>query len=177
MTEKTKSCRQCEGPVQRVKKSYRFEESGLENVILAGIEVDVCEKCGESPRIPQLDDLMDTIAAALVSKPFELAGKEVRFLRKSMGANIEDFARKLGVDRSHLSRVENGSLAVSRQTDRLVRTLVLLHRPELLDKLSGLGNREKVLKRLEEIRPEPRAIAVEVRKTAQGYGFELEDAA
>lgn len=178
MTEKKRFCRQCEGPVQRVKKDYRFQESGLANVVLAGIEVDTCEACGdESPRIPQLEDLMNTICAALIAKPFELDGNEVRFLRKSVEANIENFAGKLGVDRSHLSRIENGALTVSRQTDRLVRALVLLHRPELLGKLGGLGNREQVLKLLEEIKPEARAVAVEVRKTPDGYGFELEEAA
>lgn len=178
MTEKKRSCRQCEGPVERVRKDHRFEESGLSNVVLAGIEVDVCGKCGqESPRIPRLDELMDTIAAALISKPFELDGKEVRFLRKSIEANIESFACKLGVDRSHLSRIENGALAVSRQTDRLVRTLVLLHRPELLDKLSAPSSREQVLKLLEKIQPQARTVEVEVRNTPQGYNFELEEAA
>lgn len=76
---------------------------------------------------------MDTISAALIAKPFELEGREVRFLRKSIEANIENFARKLGID--------------------------------------------QVLKLLEEIRPEARTVAVEVRKTPRGYDFELEDAA
>jgi transcriptional regulator with XRE-family HTH domain len=90
---------------------------------------------------------------------------------------IEDFARKLGVDRSHLSRVENGALAISRQTDRLVRTLVLLHRPELMEKLTAMDIRETVLKRLEEIKPGAAKVTVELRRTPEGYSFELAQAA
>ncbi len=170
-------CNECGGSVERVKKDYRFVECGLDNVILRNIEVDVCPKCGDSPRIRRLNDVFLTIAAGLVAKPFELTGKEVRFLRKTMDVGTEDYARKLGVDRSHLSRLENGALAISRQTDRLVRTLVLLHRPELLEKLVSLDIREQVLKRLEEIKPEVAIVNVELSQTPDGYKFVLGEAA
>lgn len=94
-----------------------------------------------------------------------------------MDVGTEDYARKLGVDRSHLSRLENGALAISRQTDRLVRTLVLLHRPELLEKLVSLDIREQVLKRLEEIKPEVAIVNVELSQTPDGYKFVLGEAA
>jgi YgiT-type zinc finger domain-containing protein len=171
------TCKICGGPVDRVKKNYRFVESGLDNVILRDIEVDVCPVCGDSPRIYRVNDVFLTIAAGLIAKPFGLTGKEVRFLRKALELNIEDFACKLGVDRSHLSRVENGAMAVSRQTDRLVRTLVLLHRPELMAKLIALAGRDVVLQRLGEIEPETAVFNVELKQTPDGYSFELEQAA
>ena len=170
-------CSECGGPVERVKKDYRFVESGLDNVVLRNIEVDVCLKCGDSPRIYRINEVFLAIAASLIAKPFELTGTEVRFLRKTLEVGIEDFARKLGVDRSHLSRVENGALAISRQTDRLVRTLVLLHRPELMEKLTAMDIRETVLKRLEEIKPGAAKVTVELRRTPEGYSFELAQAA
>jgi YgiT-type zinc finger domain-containing protein len=177
VSKEMNACYECGEPVERVKKDYRFVESGLDNVILCNIEVDHCPKCGDSPLIFRIDDVFLAIAASLIAKPFELNGKEVRFLRKSMDAGVEEFARKLGVDRSHLSRLENGALAISRQTDRLVRALVLLHRPELLEKLTAVETREAVLKRLEEIKPEAAAVTVELRQTPDGYTFELEQAA
>jgi transcriptional regulator with XRE-family HTH domain len=91
--------------------------------------------------------------------------------------DIADFARKLGVDRSHLSRIENGALAISRQTDRLVRTLILLHHPILMEKLTTLDIREEVLKRLEETKAEAATVTVELRQTSEGYSFELAQAA
>jgi len=169
-------CNECGGQVERVRKDYTFIESGLDNVILRNTEVDVCPNCGDSPRIYRINDVFLTIAASLIAKPFELSGREVRFLRKFLEVSIEDFARKLGVDRSHLSRVENGALAVSRQTDRLVRMIVLLHRPDLLEKLAALNDRATVLKRLEEIKPEASSITVELSQTPEGYSFELDEA-
>lgn len=48
---------------------------GLSNVLLKDIEVVICSGCkGESPRISNHDDVMRTIAVALVAKPHELAG-------------------------------------------------------------------------------------------------------
>lgn len=173
---KTRSnCRACCGEMQLVRKDYHFKESGLENVILKDIEVLVCRKCGsEAPRIPRLNDLMRTIAVAMIAKPFELTGPEVRFLRKFMDETIEGFARKLGIDRSHLSRVENESLGISRQTDRLVRTLALVHKPELLEKLARLGRTESVLKQLEEIKPEAERVRIDVANSAHEYSYDLE---
>jgi putative zinc finger/helix-turn-helix YgiT family protein len=177
MTGSKQICVECGSGVERVRKDYHFVESGLDNVILREIEVDVCPECGDSPRIQRIEDVLLTIAAGLIAKPYELTGKEVRFLRKTLEVSVEDFARKLGVDRSHLSRLENGALAISRQTDRLVRALVLLHRPELLAKLAALDMREVVLQGLEEIKPEAAAITVGVSQTPEGYRFELEEAA
>ena len=178
MPQTQRTCRACAGEMQLVRKDYQFKESGLDNVILKDIEVLVCNKCGsEVPRIPRLNDLMRTIAVAMIAKPCELAGPEVRFLRKFMDETIEHFARKLGIDRSHLSRIENESLGISRQTDRLVRTLVLVHKPELLEKLARLGLTESVLKQLEEIKPEAEIVRIDVASSAHEYSYDLETTA
>jgi YgiT-type zinc finger domain-containing protein len=161
-----------------LRRDYPFKESGLENVLLKDIEVLVCGQCGSAaPRIPRLKDLMRTIVVGLIAKPSELDGVEVRFLRKFMDETIGQFARKLGVHRSHLSRVENGSLAISKQTDRLVRTLVLVHKPELLEKMARLGKTAAVLKQLEEIKPQRQRVRIEVAGAAHEYNYDLETVA
>jgi len=147
-------------------------------VFLKRIEVVVCPKCkGESPRIPNHDDLMRTIAVALIDKPSELAGDEVRFLRKYLGEGSGPFAQMLGIDRSHLSRIENGAMAISRQTDRLVRTLALLHEPALADKLKQLDRYQIVLERLSTIEPEMTRIKVHLDHASSGYTYDLKAAA
>jgi DNA-binding transcriptional regulator YiaG len=164
--------------MQLLHKDYQFKESGLDNVLLKDIEVLVCTQCGSIvPRIPRLNDLMRTIVVAMIAKPSELDGAEVRFLRKFMDETTEQFARKLGVNRSHLSRVENGSLAISKQTDRLVRVLVLIHKPELLEKMARLGKTEKVLLQLENINPHPQRIRIDVANATSEYNYDLEPAA
>ena len=68
---------------------------------------------------------MRTIALAIIAKPYGLEGQDVRFLRKFLGLTSEAFAAILTVDKSHLSRVENGATPVSATADRLVRLIAL----------------------------------------------------
>jgi putative zinc finger/helix-turn-helix YgiT family protein len=178
MKGKQRACRECGADARVVRKDYRFLESGLDNVILKDIEVRVCGKCkSEAPRIPDHDDLMETIAVALIDKPSELTGPEIRFLRKHLDAGSEQFARMLGVDRSHLSRIENGALAVSRQTDRLVRTLALVHDTGLIAKMKHLGKDRAIISRLSEIQSEQHRIQVHVGRQGSGYTYNLDAAA
>ena len=178
MKNNKRVCRECGGEASIVRKDYRFAESGLDNVVLKDIEVVVCSQCGgETPRIPNHDDLMRTIAVALIDKPSELSGNEVRFLRKLLGKSSEQFAQMLGIDRSHLSRVENGAMAVSRQTDRLARMLALIHEPALFDKLKQIGRHEAILEHLSKIQPEANPVEVQLGRVADGYTYSLKAAA
>lgn len=178
MKAKQRICRECGGKATVVRKDHRFVESGLNNVFLKDIEVVVCSGCkGESPRIANHEDLMRTIAVALVHKPYELAAGEVRFLRKHLGQSSESFAKMLGMDRSHLSRVENGAMAISRQTDRLVRALALLHDPAIIQKLKKLRRYKDALRRLSEIEPDLTPIEVELDHSEDGYTYDLKAAA
>lgn len=178
MKAKQRVCRECGGTAKIVRKDYRFTESGLNNVFLKNIEVVLCAKCkSESPRIPNHDDLMRTIAVALIDKPFELAGDEVRFLRKYLGEGSIAFAQMLGIDRSHLSRVENGAMAISKQTDRLVRTVALVTDQSLLDKFKRLGRYQAILERLSAIEPETNPVRVQLDHAKDGYTYALKTAA
>lgn len=178
MKGKQRVCRECGGNAKIVRKNYRFTESGLNNVFLKDIEVVLCAKCkSESPRIPNHDDLMRTIAVALIDKPFELAGDEVRFLRKYLGEGSIAFAQMLGIDRSHLSRVGNGAMAIRKQTDRLVRTVTLVSDPSLLDKLKRLGSYQAIWERLSAIEPETNPVRVQLDHAEEGYTYALKTAA
>ncbi len=178
MKGKQRVCRECGDKASVVRKDYRFTACGLGNVILKDIEVVVCKGCGgESPRIPNHEDLMRTIGVALVAKRSELAGDEVRFLRKYLGEGSVSFAKMLGINRSHLSRVENGAMAISRQTDRLVRTLALIHDPSLIEKLKRLGRHESVLRHLSDIEPDVSAVQVQLDHDEDGYTYNLKAAA
>jgi DNA-binding transcriptional regulator YiaG len=178
MSKQERACRDCGGKAKIVRKDYLFKESGLNNVLLKSIEVVTCAKCKNvSPRIPQHEDLMRTIAVALIDKPSELAGDEVRFLRKYLGEGSERFAQMLGIDRSHLSRVENGALAISKQTDRLVRALAWIHDPKLLQKMKQLNRHKTILVRLSEIDSDADSVQVQVGHDTSGYTYDLKTAA
>lgn len=119
-------CIECGGALRKTRKDYHFTASGLDNVVLKKIDVLVCDACKtETPRIPRFNDLMSTIALAIIAQPYKLEGQEVRFLRKFLELTGEKFAKILNIDKSHLSRVENGSLPVSDMADRLIRLVSL----------------------------------------------------
>ena len=106
---------------------YRYQMSGLDNVFLAGIDVRQCGKCGARvPVIPKIEQLHEAIAKYLVFKKEMLSGKEIRFLRKNAGLAANQFAALLGLDPSHLSRVENGKTGnLGAATDKLARAVTI----------------------------------------------------
>ncbi|MEK7408316.1 MAG: hypothetical protein AAB225_24860, partial [Acidobacteriota bacterium] len=143
-TRTASRCSACGARARIVRASYAFTESGIQRVVLQGIELIRCEKCGnEDPIIPRVNDLMRTLACAVVSKPYRLEGQDVRFLRKYVRMTGEEFARLLHVDRTTLSKWENDDDPVGEQSDRLIRMLALglgegLKEKRLLSRICGL---------------------------------------
>jgi DNA-binding transcriptional regulator YiaG len=123
-------CCECGTPTTQkaatIEKPYRYEESGLENVYLAGITIFHCPNCmEETASIPRLLELHSVIAGNLIRKEEQLAGDEVRFLRKWVGLPAKEFAAMLCVTPSHLSRVENGKTKrLGWSVDKLARAIV-----------------------------------------------------
>jgi len=100
---------------------FHFTASGLSNVYLVGIKYWVCE-CGEVvAEIPAAKQLMRLIAQDVVKSPFDLAGDEIKFLRKRLGKKASEFCQYLGVEPETLSRVENSKQAPSIQIQKLAR--------------------------------------------------------
>ena len=119
-------CSDCgrEAPVER--GIYRFRESGLDNVVLKGIEIVKCPACGnEDPIIPNLDGLLRVIAVAIVTNRLPLTGAEVRYLRKYLEMSGEQFARMLHTDKSTLSKWETGAVNIGSKSDLLIRSVAL----------------------------------------------------
>ena len=119
-------CSACDNKASIVRERYRFSECGLPNVVLLGIEVIRCAKCGNrDPIIPRVNDLMRLLAVAVVAMPQKLAGEEVRFLRKFLKMSGDDFSSLIHVDKTTLSKWENNEQAVGDQSDRLIRAVTM----------------------------------------------------
>lgn len=113
-----------------MEQPYHFVESGLNNVYLVGITVRTCSDCKEDlPEIPNISRLHDKIAETIATKPAELTGEEIRFLRKNLGLKAEEFAKHLGTTSVSLSRWENGH-DVSKENDKLIRYFYLRFKEE-----------------------------------------------
>ena len=106
---------------------YVYEHGGLNAVLLSGIDVYRCPNCEiESPVIPGVAKLHESLASEIVNQPGPLRGDEIRFLRKYAALPAQKFARLIGVRPEHLSRVENGhTKSFGKNTDRLIRAFTL----------------------------------------------------
>lgn len=102
---------------------YHFQDVGLPNVFLTGIRFYVCSGCKRivKAEIPAVNELLDAIARAVVTKPSPLTGAEVRYLRKRLGIKASEFADIIDVSAEQLSRWENQHNGMGGATDRLIR--------------------------------------------------------
>ena len=112
-------------PLKGKKISYHYTASGLENIVLEGIMEFRCPECHE--RFYGFGDmtlLHAAIADVLLAKDQLLTGQEIRFLRSHIGYSSEYFADVLGIDKSTLSRIENGKQKPGKPLDRHVREII-----------------------------------------------------
>jgi DNA-binding transcriptional regulator YiaG len=98
-----------------------YAESGLTNVELFNVPVWVCANRHEEIEIPAVTQLHELLAHLIIRKPANITGGEIRFLRRRVGLQAEEFAERIGLTPVSLSRFENGQRRVSRRTDLLIR--------------------------------------------------------
>jgi transcriptional regulator with XRE-family HTH domain len=69
-----------------------------------------------------------------VESNISLSKEEIRFLRKRLGRKANEFAKELGIEPEHLSRLENGKNPVPEPLDKLIRLIYAVSAgdPELL---------------------------------------------
>jgi putative zinc finger/helix-turn-helix YgiT family protein len=106
-------------------ESYQYKESGLDNIVLEGIEVHRCD-CGEQiVSIPAIPELHALLGEMVIKKKTMLNGKEIRFLRKNMGFTAKKLSALMKVGNEIISRWEHGSRHISEPNDRLLRLLYM----------------------------------------------------
>lgn len=147
-------CSSC-GAEARIRKAkiYQFRETPLKRVFLSGIDLIECNKCHNvDPIIPSLDDLLSSLAYAVVSKSSRLTGDEIKFLRKFIHKTQVEFARILELDPTTISKYENDDDVPGAQTDKLIRLVAIALGED------GLKNRiVEAVSQFENIKPVPRS--------------------
>jgi len=109
------------------RENYRYDASGLPNVVLVDVEVRQCPNCGERAlALPHVEELHRQLAMAVIRRPGRLAPYKIRFLRKWLGWSGTEFAAHMGVDRATVSRWESAESpqAIGPTADRLLRLAV-----------------------------------------------------
>ena len=136
----THECTNCGEQVTPERRNYRYSESGMSNVILQGVEVADCPKCGNSDVcIPKIAKLHRAIAQALANSPARLTGEQLRFLRKHLGLSGEGLGRYLHTDKTKISKWESGEDPIGPPTDRLIRLLATALDSELRAGVSAVA--------------------------------------
>lgn len=125
--KKAMQCSNCGHDKAQVKiGNYRFDECGLDNVVLKGIEIIKCPKCGNiDPIIPRPVVIMRILAQGVISKKSPLTGKEVRFLRNYLQMTAIQFSSFLHTNKTTLSKWETRGTKIGQKTDLLIRLLAL----------------------------------------------------
>lgn len=100
--------------------------------MIDGVEETVCARCGRSAAFtfPNLAGLQAAAALARAMEPAKLSGKDIRFLRRTLGWPAKQLARVLGVRDETVSRWETGREAIAVPSEKLLRVLVGLHLAE-----------------------------------------------
>src|SRR5579864_4182285 len=111
-------CTNCGKQIAHERRNYPYVESGLSNVVLQGIEVADCSKCGNSDVIiPRMAKIHRAIAQGLVNSPARLTGEQLRFLRKHLGLSGEQLGHYLHTDRTKISKWERNEDQIGPATD------------------------------------------------------------
>jgi putative zinc finger/helix-turn-helix YgiT family protein len=139
------TCLDCGGALKVARAPYRYTDSGLPGVVLLGVEVRRCQKCGaEEVGIPRIEDLHRLMAQAVIRRPHRLAPAEIKYVRKWLGWSGVDFARHMGTTPETVSRWEQGRVPMSPQADRLLRLMVTTRAPVAeysLDSLATISDK------------------------------------
>lgn len=121
--ELVRTCYECRGTASGRRENYNYSECGLNNVVLKGVVVYRCARCGSAHvEIPNMDGLHRTIALLILEKSTALSSAEIRFLRTLAGFTATQFAKALGVTKTALSRWENNQ-RIGTQSDRSIRII------------------------------------------------------
>jgi putative transcriptional regulator len=124
-------CLECGEPLKVSREPIVYRQSGLPNVRLQSIEVRRCPNCGERYEvIPRIEELHALLARTVATKAPKLTPQEVAFLRKWLGWDRVEFAKRMDVQPETVSRWENGSQAISGTTERLLRLMALTQQPK-----------------------------------------------
>ena len=105
-------------------QEFRDDAMGIPAILVNSVRR--IEHGGESGVVvPDIPGLEAAMAVARVILPHKLNGREIRFLRRSLGLKAVTLASFLDVTPETLSRWENGPEAISTNAERVLRLRVL----------------------------------------------------
>lgn len=116
---------------------YRYDECGLENVVLKGLRIQTADDGEETVTIPRINLLHRLLVEAVAEKHGRLTPKELRFLRTEMEMTQGQLAELVHRDVQSIGRWERGETPIDSAAETLIRALaleqVVTERPTIRD--------------------------------------------
>ena len=110
---------------QVVVAEYDFSDIAGLPVVVRGIRMLRCAKCGEEMMIgKETDRALDQIGRAIVAHSERLGPKEARFLRGHLGLTQKELADRMGIHKITVAGWESKK-PISPQHDLIMRAIVL----------------------------------------------------
>lgn len=106
---------------------YRYDECGLDNVILVGLEVSQDDDGEASITIQNVNGLHQAIIEAIARKPTGISGRELRFVRTELGLTQAELASRIGKDVQTVGRWERNEFPIDPTALTVIRVLALQH--------------------------------------------------
>lgn len=106
---------------------YRYDECGLDNVILKDFPIVVDDAGEEVVMIANVGLLHRVLTCAVASKESGLKPKEIRFLRTEMGMTQAKLAAIVGRDTQTIGRWERGETPLDQTAEMVIRKHALEH--------------------------------------------------
>ncbi|WP_417487739.1 helix-turn-helix domain-containing protein [Maricaulis sp.] len=100
---------------------YRYDECGLDNVILEGFPIQTDDAGDEVITIPNVNLLHQVLVYAVANKEGGLTPKEIRFLRSEMGMSQAQLAKLIGRDGQTIGRWERGDTNIDQTAEIVLR--------------------------------------------------------
>ncbi len=101
--------------------AYRYTDSGLDNVIIEGVNFLADDAGEECLSIPNINALHKTIAHGIVMRRGSMSGRELRFIRTEMGMTQAQLAEMLHREPLAVSRWERGECPLDANAEAVVR--------------------------------------------------------
>lgn len=105
--------------------TYRYTDSGLDNVIIEGANFLTDDSGEECVIIPNINGLHKAIAHGIVHRKSSMNGSELRFLRTEMGMTQSEMAALLHRESLTVSRWERGEIEIDGNAETIVRILAI----------------------------------------------------
>jgi hypothetical protein len=110
-----------------MKHDYRYDISGLDNVMLVGLDLGEDDDGDPVVTIKNVNLLHRAIVHALATKPCAMTGKELRFARTELGLTQAALCDLIHVDIQKIGRWERGEYPLDTTAEIVIRILMLQH--------------------------------------------------